>query len=444
MDDPKRERLVGQTLGGKYRVLGLIGEGGMGRVFEAEHELTKRVGALKLLHREYAAADRIVQRFVREASAAGRIGSPHVVDILDAGIFATGEPYIFMERLRGETLHARLERRGRLPWPETYALILQAARALTSAHAAGIVHRDIKPENLFICDGSEGFLKLLDFGISKFELVDSWGKLTRTSETIGTPLYMSPEQVRGAGNATARSDIYALAVVLYESVTGRPPFTGSTMGALSLRILSGGAEPPSGIVDDLPTDLDDVLAQAMNVDPGQRFETMDAFAHALASIASQAGTSPAAIVPAPASIEAEVPVAAISVAAGDNTTAGRRSRLARGSLSLGISVLLASAWVWMYLRSSSATEAAPARPLAPHLTSLAPTHHTETAASSPLPASRPSNSSEVARASPLPEAPSRPRTTRAASSATSPTRPSRAEALGVSVENPFASELVGE
>jgi len=280
--------LIGQRLG-KFSIRRVIGEGGMGFVLEAEHELTKRVGALKLLRPHYLTSSVVVQRFVREASAAGRIGSPHIVETLDAGEFATGDPYIFMELLQGKSLRAHLKERGSLSLGAAGAIVVQACAGLSAAHAAGIVHRDIKPDNLFLCSDPAGFVKLLDFGISKFMAASLSGQaLTQDGVPMGTPAYMSPEQVVGKSAVGAESDVYSLAVVLYECITGIPPFGGGPAAAISARILQGNYVPATRLVQRLPPELDRLLQRALAREASHRFPTARAFMEALAPILANA------------------------------------------------------------------------------------------------------------------------------------------------------------
>ena len=276
--------LLGQRLG-KFLIRRVIGEGGMGSVLEAEHELTKRVGALKLLRPHYLTSSVVVQRFVREASAAGRIGSPHIVQTLDAGEFATGAPYIFMELLQGQSLRAHLKERGSLSLAVAGSIVMQACAGLSAAHAAGIVHRDIKPDNLFLCGDPPGFVKLLDFGISKFMAGSLSGhELTQDGVPMGTPAYMSPEQVLGKAAVGAESDVYSLAVVLYECITGIPPFGGGPAAAISARILQGSYVPATRLVQNLPPELDVLLRRALTREASLRLPTAQAFMDALAPI----------------------------------------------------------------------------------------------------------------------------------------------------------------
>jgi serine/threonine-protein kinase len=282
MGDGEPNSLNGQTLG-KFLVRRSLGAGGMGAVYEAEHVITKRVGALKLLHPSAAANAQIVERFQREASAAGRIGSRHIVETLDAGELPSGEPYIFMELLEGAPVRELLERQGRLSFEEAREIVQQAAEGLAAAHAANIVHRDVKPENLFLCRGEPATVKLLDFGISKFNLVADQ-RLTAEGAPLGTPYYMSPEQVAGKSDITPGSDIDSLGVVLYELLTGKVPFDAATLPALSIKIFEGNYELPSSVLGSLPVQVDALIARAMASTPNRRFASMHELREALLAI----------------------------------------------------------------------------------------------------------------------------------------------------------------
>jgi serine/threonine protein kinase len=279
---PDHDRLVpGTIVGGKLRVVAVIGVGGMGTVYEVEHELTKHRRALKILHAGAPAG--VVERFVREASAAGRIGNPHVAETFDAGRFESGEPYLLMELLDGETLDHRLLRTGPIDPGELADLVHQACDGIQAAHDAGIVHRDLKPENVFITtrDGAP-FVKILDFGISKFD-EGRTGALGITEEgsVMGTPYYMSPEQVCASTSIDARTDIYALGVMLYECACGERPYDGSYLGQLAVLIHQGKATPLGVRRPSLGPSFCDVVHRAMAVDRDQRFPTARDLADAL-------------------------------------------------------------------------------------------------------------------------------------------------------------------
>lgn len=308
----------GTLLDHKFRVVRTIGVGGMGAVYEVTHELTKHRRALKVLHPQYSGSMPIVTRFLREASAAGRIGNPHIVETFDAGYFQTGAPYIVMELLSGQPLDRVLSERGRLDFDEAIEYVKQACQALQAAHDAGIVHRDIKPDNLFISAGP--FVKILDFGISKFDPTLTGGQqLTQVGTTMGTPYYMSPEQVRGDAQIDARTDVYSLSAVLYECVTGHKPFTGQSTQEIAVLIHVGSPPPLSSYRSDVPVGFEQVVARGMAVDPQQRYPSARAFADALASVRpaaqtrllfpSRPGTAPALSAPPTRDLAAEVSAA---------------------------------------------------------------------------------------------------------------------------------------
>lgn len=283
--EPLAAALVGRTLGDKFLVRRVIGQGGMGAVYEVEHVITKRVGALKLLHPRSAAQSEVVTRFVREASAAGRIGNPHIVVTYDAGELASGEPYLFMELLEGSAISALIDARGRLPFELARELVTQAAEALAAAHVAGIVHRDVKPENLFLCSGQPPFVKVLDFGISKFAPgLDEHRQLTVDGAPMGSPYYMSPEQAFGKRDLDLRTDIYSLGVVLYECVTGEVPFRAESLSELGVKIFEGRYARASEISPELPAGVDELVAKAMAREPSERYQSMDEFRAALLAL----------------------------------------------------------------------------------------------------------------------------------------------------------------
>ena len=223
------------TLFGSYRVVGIIGGGGMGTIYRAEHTLIGRPAAVKVLNPTYARERTVVNRFFNEARAATAIQHPGIVEVFDFGYQPDGTAFIVMEFLAGESLASRITSRGTLLETEAFAIARGIASALGAAHARGIVHRDIKPDNIFLVPDSEVAsgerVKLLDFGIAKLSDVasESWSQ-TRTGAVLGTPSYMAPEQCAGAGKVDHRADLYSLGCVLFEMMTGRPPFVGAGAG----------------------------------------------------------------------------------------------------------------------------------------------------------------------------------------------------------------------
>jgi eukaryotic-like serine/threonine-protein kinase len=276
----------GTLVAGKLRVVRLLGAGGMGAVYEVEHELTKHRRALKLLHARYKIYPELIQRFLREASAAGRIGNPHIAETFDAGELESGDPYLVMELLKGETLADLLRRKQRLTISEAAELVRQACTGVQAAHDAGIVHRDLKPENLFVIERDHRpFVKILDFGISKFDPHLTGGEMSTTREgtSLGTPLYMPPEQVRGDKRVDARADVYALGVILYECVTGRRPYEAETLAHLAVLIHEGLAEPMMRLRPDAPPAFAEVVHRAMANKAELRYATARELADALAN-----------------------------------------------------------------------------------------------------------------------------------------------------------------
>ena len=277
---------AGHVIDGKYRLVRLIGTGGMGSVYEGENLLIRRRVAIKILHAASTGNVEAIRRFEREAQAAGEIGNDHILEVLDLGSLPAGDRYMVMEYLDGETLAARIERHGRLTPGQIAPIARQFLTALASAHAAGIIHRDLKPENIFILRAKAGrvdFVKLIDFGISKFSRPFSEGehRMTRADAVLGTPCYMSPEQARGARETDVRSDIYSCGVILYESVTGRLPFEGDSFNDLMFKIALSDAPSPLAFVPSLDPDFAWLINHAIARDPEDRFATAQDFAEAL-------------------------------------------------------------------------------------------------------------------------------------------------------------------
>ena len=286
-DSPVTE---GQILAGKYRVERVLGSGGMGVVVAAWHlELEQRV-AVKFLHPLALERTDTAERFRREARSAAKIRSEHVARVIDVGIMEGGIPYMVMEYLEGHDVSEEMAKVGMLPIADAIDFVLQAIEALAEAHAAGIVHRDLKPANLFIATRADGtrIVKVLDFGISKSLLGGSVAEmsLTRTSVLIGSPLYMSPEQMRSAKDVDTRTDIWSLGVIMYEMITGQPPYTGDSIPALCASLLSDVPVSMQTLRADVPLELEDVIMHCLTKDRTQRFGTVSELARALAPFGS--------------------------------------------------------------------------------------------------------------------------------------------------------------
>jgi serine/threonine protein kinase len=279
--------IAGSLIAGKFRVVRPLGVGGMGKVYEVRHELTKHRRALKVLHP--GASSDVVERFVREASAAARIGNPHVAETFDAGRLENGAPYLLMELLFGETLEERLRGQSPIPPGELAVLIHQACDGMQAAHEAGIIHRDLKPGNLFIeVRWGQPFLKILDFGISKFDEGKTGAPgITKGDSIMGTPCYMSPEQIRGPAWIDARTDIYALGVILYECACGQRPFEAESMERLAVLIHGGRAIPLGRRMPSLPHAFCEVVQKAMATKPELRFASARALGDALLPFRTQ-------------------------------------------------------------------------------------------------------------------------------------------------------------
>ncbi|EYF08023.1 serine/threonine-protein kinase [Chondromyces apiculatus] len=265
----------GEIIDGKYRIVRLLGQGGMGEVYEGENVRIRRRVAIKVLHASVSAQDESVTRFEREAQAAARIGSDHICEVLDLGALPDGARYMVMEFMDGETLGARLKRVGRLPPERLVPLVTQVLDGLGAAHAAGIVHRDLKPDNVFILQQKAGladFVKILDFGVSKFSQAGDELNVTRAGSVVGTPYYMSPEQARGMV-VDHRSDLYALGVVLYQAVTGQVPFQANTFNELLFKIVGDPAPPPQHYIPDIDPAFAALVQRAMARDVAHRYQT---------------------------------------------------------------------------------------------------------------------------------------------------------------------------
>ncbi len=276
---------IGSLFVGKYRIERKLGQGGMGAVFAAHHELLHQRVAIKVLSADVAAEGEAVIRFMNEARAAARIVSEHVARVTDVATLDSGVPYMVLELLEGADLSKVLETRGALPVELAVDWVLQACVGVAKAHALGIVHRDLKPSNLFLAEREDGtsIVKVLDFGISKSTnpaLVPSH-TLTATGSMIGSPCYMAPEQVRNAKQVDGRTDIWAIGVILYELLTATRPFGGETLGELLIAIVEQEPPPISATRRDMPAGLEQVVARCMKRTPAERFASVAELARAL-------------------------------------------------------------------------------------------------------------------------------------------------------------------
>ncbi|MEZ0310709.1 MAG: serine/threonine protein kinase [Myxococcota bacterium] len=338
-DSPQNPN-IGRVLG-SYRLLQLLGEGGMGQVYLGEHTRLGRKVALKLLRPEYARHTKAVQRFFGEARAVNQISHDNIVEITDFienDVDAEGKPaekYYIMELLRGRSLGDLQKTEGILPLQRTMPIMMQVCSALASVHEAGIVHRDLKPDNIFLIEkaGKTDFVKLLDFGVAKFTDLSASQQMGRTGvgALVGTPEYMSPEQMSGK-TVDHRSDIYALGIIFYEVVTGRQPFTAKSLGEMAIKHLTVTPPKPSKLKDlpHMPSrDLEQLIMQCLQKDPLKRPQNVGEITERLTPIAAE-------IAGAVAGIESPV----------------RRARNTRYAIAAGLSLCIVAGVGVMMLRSS--------------------------------------------------------------------------------------------
>ncbi len=290
---PHSSEIIGSTLSGRYLVTKKIGQGGMGAVYEATHTLIGKRVAVKVLLEKYAEREAIVARLKKEAQLASSIGNEHIIDITDIGNTDDGRTFVVMEYLEGESLAECLAREHELPEQRILRIASQAASALAAAHAKGIVHRDIKPENLFLLKRKEqDFVKVVDFGISKSLRASGPGedeeaqRLTQTGMVLGTPLYMSPEQARGDDDLDHRVDIYALGVIMYESIAGHVPFIGSNYLSVISQVLNEVPKPLREIRPDVSEELEAIVSKAMAKNRNDRYVDADAMLEDLGALSA--------------------------------------------------------------------------------------------------------------------------------------------------------------
>jgi serine/threonine protein kinase len=270
----------GDLVAGKYLIVRVIGQGGMAVVFEARHPRLNQRLAIKVLRPDVQDFDEVMARFEREARATSRLRSTHTARVVDVDALPSGLPYIVMEFLDGEDLDAALRTSGPMPVELAADVVLQVAEAMEEAHGLGIVHRDLKPANIFVCKADpRPVVKVLDYGVSKNE-DDLGSRITQPDAYFGTPCYAAPEQLRSAGDADPRSDVWSLGIILFELVTGRTPFVGSATSVIA-RVMTDPIPSPLDLRPDLPGALARVVLRALERDPAKRFQSMRAFAEAL-------------------------------------------------------------------------------------------------------------------------------------------------------------------
>ena len=271
--DPTTDPLLGAVIDGRYEVLRVIGEGGMGTVYEVRHQTLERRFAMKVLRADLSSESQLAARFVREAKAAAAVSHTNVVQITDFGSITTGQPYFVMEMLEGEPLRNLLRGEQSLPLSRAAAILVQISEGLLAAHNSGVVHRDLKPDNILVCRDSSGrdLIKVLDFGLAK---VAGQSRLTKGGMVFGTPHYMSPEQASG-GELDHRSDMYSFGVVMYEVFTGRVPFEADTFMGVMTQHMYVQPTPPREIVDGTELGvLEDITLRCLEKNPKERYPSM--------------------------------------------------------------------------------------------------------------------------------------------------------------------------
>jgi tRNA A-37 threonylcarbamoyl transferase component Bud32 len=338
----------GEVLAGKYRIERVLGAGGMGVVVAAQHLQLDTKVAIKVLRPSMVEDREATARFAREARAAAKITNEHVARVLDVGALASGAPYIVMEFLEGEDLACWIQQRGPLPCPRAVDFVLQACVAVAEAHKAGIIHRDLKPSNLFCTRRTDGqfVVKVLDFGISKRIDAEAGVSVTRTNTVMGSPLYMSPEQLRSTRDVDHRTDIWALGIILFELLAGRVPFDGETFTEVAVK---ASTEPPVSIRrlrPDTPPGLEAVIEKCLAKAPNDRYADVAGLAAALAEFGSRQARSLAERV---AGIAAPAPEIAgpsrFAVTSGSLPSALASSALSRAPARRGPMIALAVAGV---------------------------------------------------------------------------------------------------
>jgi len=384
--------VIGRTVG-NYRVVSLLGQGGMGSVYLAEHLTIERRAAVKFLRAERTGDPQAVQRLFGEARAASVIRHPNIVEIFDCGTLDDGTSYLVMEYLAGETLAARLARLRRLSVREAVAIACQAASGVGASHAKGVVHRDLKPENILLVPDVESTgresVKVLDFGIAKLRPeIHAQVVETQSGVFMGSPLYMSPEQWRGRP-VDGRADIYALGAVLFRMLTGQPPFLAPAMGELAHKHIADAPDPPGSLAPGIPAALDAAVLRALEKDPGKRFESMEEFRRAI--VAAGGASADAEILESGSAGRASVPRPGPTTLSGGATARLFSSVTKRRQLALAgatVAAIALGAVVWFVSGQPPRPSATPpaVAAVAPRPTARAPQPALSTEKPAPLPA----------------------------------------------------------
>ncbi len=354
---------LGRVVDGRYRVLEVVGRGGMGVVYKVEHVRMGKIAAMKVLHKDLADDPEVVRRFEREATAVSRLDHPNTVQVFDFGA-AQDALYLIMELVRGQDLARIIERDGPLPFARAAPLLGQIGGALAEAHARGVIHRDLKPENVLITrtTGGRDFAKVLDFGLAKLGAREQAPDVTDRTEIVGTPYFMSPEQIRG-DDVDERSDIYALGALTYTVLTGQPPFTARSAVGVLTKHLTAEVVPPSvaAPAQGLTPEIDAIVVRALAKDPAARFATVGEMVEALDEVyRAQVGDGTPTGLPRPTSrrhaTEGDEPVSELHLRRADLDEYERALRRRRWVVSaiaaVGVLAVAAAVVWWLVLRAT--------------------------------------------------------------------------------------------
>jgi eukaryotic-like serine/threonine-protein kinase len=365
-DKAAAEDWIGKVIASKYRVDEVIGRGGMGFVLRARHIALDEQVAIKLLRPSMLEVPGMVVRFMREARAASKIKGDHVVRVTDVDSLESGVPYMVMEYLEGTDLSAVLREKGPIPIDVAVRYVMETCDAIAEAHTLGIVHRDLKPANLFLARRRDGrtLIKVLDFGISKVEGPHEEQDTTKTGTMMGSPRFMSPEQMMSMRDVDGRADIWALGAILYDLLTGHPPFVAPSTPQVCALVLNADPEPPRVTRPEVPVELENAVLRCLRKNPAQRFATVAELSRALAPFDAE-GRGPMSFsgVEGPRSLSsAETPVSHQTAMASAMDLALMPKRRPLGTIIGGVSLLLAIGIAAAILAERSDPTAASASP----------------------------------------------------------------------------------